>query len=306
MLRFIIRRFLWLIPLLIGVSLGVFLILHLTPGDPAALILGDAADQQTIELLRKDLGLDKPLYVQYFRFVWDALHGNLGKSTHSTRPVMDELRSRLPATLQLASAAMLLASIVGIGVGIISAVKKYSVFDNITMVMTLTFASMPSFWLGLILMLVFAVQLAWLPAVGRGDFRNLILPAITLAATPSALVARMTRSSMLEVIKADYIRTAHAKGLSRKVVVGKHALKNALIPIVTVIGIQFGTMMGGSVVVESVFAWPGLGKLMVDSILTKDFPVVQGGLLAMALIISVINLFVDLTYGFLDPKVRYD
>lgn len=306
MLRFIAKRILWMIPLLIGVTVGVFLILHLTPGDPAALILGDAADQQTIEMLRSELGLDKPLIVQYFNFVWDVLHGDLGQSTHSKRPVMEELMSRLPATLELATAALLLAVVAGLVVGIVSAVRKYTAFDNVTMLVTLTFASMPSFWLGLILMLLFSVNLGWLPAVGRGDISNLILPAVTLAATPAALIARLTRSSMLDVVKADYIRTAYAKGLGERLVIQKHALKNAMIPIITVIGLQFGTMMGGSVVIETVFAWPGVGKLMVDSILTKNFPVVQGGLLVMAVIVSLTNLLIDIVYGFLDPKIRYE
>ncbi len=306
MLRFIAKRILWMIPLLLGVTLIVFLILHLTPGDPAALILGDAADQQTIEMLRHEMGLDRPLMVQYVDFLWKALHGDLGTSTHTKRPVVDELASRLPATMELACMALLLAVIVGITVGIVSAVKRYSAFDHAMMLTTLIFASMPSFWLGLILMLTFSVKLGWLPAVGRGGFSYLILPALTLAATPTALIARLTRSSMLDVVEEDYIRTAHAKGLSEEVIVWKHALKNAMIPIITVIGIQFGGMMGGSVVIESVFAWPGVGKLMVDSILTKNYPVVQGGLLLMAVIVSVINLIVDITYGLLDPRIRYE
>ncbi|HBK60901.1 MAG TPA: peptide ABC transporter [Firmicutes bacterium] len=306
MLRFIGKRILWMIPLLFGVTLMVFLILHLTPGDPAALILGDAADQQTIEMLRHEMGLDRPLPVQYLDFVWKAVRGDLGTSIHSKRPVVSELRSRLPATLELACTALTLAVMIGITVGIVSAVKRYSAFDHAMMLTTLVFASMPSFWLGLILMLVFSVQLGWLPAVGRGGFVHLILPAVTLAATPAALIARLTRSSMLDVVEEDYIRTAHAKGLSEEVVIWRHALKNAMIPIITVIGIQFGGMMGGSVVIESVFAWPGVGKLMVDSILTKNYPVVQGGLLMMAVIVSLINLAVDVTYGLLDPRIRYE
>lgn len=305
-LRFMVKRILWMIPLLLGVTLMVFLILHLTPGDPAALILGDAADQQTIEMLRHEMGLDRPLAVQYLDFVWKALHGDLGTSTHSKRPVVAELKSRLPATLELACSALILAAAIGITVGIVSAVKRYSTFDHAMMLTTLVFASMPSFWLGLILMLVFSVQLGWLPAVGRGGLSHLILPALTLAATPAALIARLTRSSMLDVVEEDYIRTAHAKGLSEEVVIWKHALKNAMIPIITVIGIQFGGMMGGSVVIESVFAWPGVGKLMVDSILTKNYPVVQGGLLMMAVVVSLINLVVDVTYGLLDPRIRYE
>ena len=305
-LRFVGKRILWMIPLLLGVTLMVFLILHLTPGDPAALMLGDAADQQTIDMLRHDMGLDRPVAVQYLDFVWKALHGDLGTSTHSKRPVVAELKSRLPATLELACSALILAAVIGITVGIVSAVKRYSTFDHAMMLTTLVFASMPSFWLGLILMLVFSVQLGWLPAVGRGGFSHLILPALTLAATPAALIARLTRSSMLDVVEEDYIRTAHAKGLSEEVVIWKHALKNAMIPIITVIGIQFGGMMGGSVVIESVFAWPGVGKLMVDSILTKNYPVVQGGLLMMAVVVSLINLVVDVTYGLLDPRIRYE
>lgn len=295
-----------MIPLLLGVSLIVFLILHLTPGDPAALLLGDMADQRTVELLRHEMGLDRPLPVQYFDFLLRALRGDLGTSTHSKRPVVVELAARLPATVELATASLILAVVIGITVGTVSAVKRYSTFDHAMMLSTLVFASMPSFWLGLILMLTFSVRLDWLPAVGRGGLTNLILPAVTLASTPAALIARLTRSSMLDVMQEDYVRTAHAKGLSEETIVWKHALKNAMIPVVTVIGIQFGAMMGGSVVIESVFAWPGIGKLMVDSILTKNYPIVQGGLLVMSLIVSVINLVVDITYGVLDPRIRYE
>lgn len=295
-----------MIPLLIGVSIGVFLIMHLTPGDPAALILGDAADQASIEALRGEMGLDKPLPLQYLTWIGDVLRGDLGVSTKTRRPVTDELFGRLPATLELASSALILASVVGISVGIISAVRRYSVFDNVVMIVTLTFASMPSFWLGLLLMLIFSVMLGWLPPVGHGSFENLIMPALTLAAAPAAMIARLTRSSMLDVIGADYIRTARSKGLTNTTVIRKHALKNAMISIITVIGIQFGTMMGGSVVIETVFAWPGVGKVMVDSIVTKDFPIVQGGLLMMAVIVSLTNLLIDVTYGFLDPKIRFE
>lgn len=291
--------------MLVGVTLVVFLILHLTPGDPAALLLGDSADQQTIEALRGELGLDRPLPVQYLNFLFDALRGDLGQCIHTKRPVTTELMSRLPATVELACASLSIASVVGISVGIVSAVRRNTIFDRVSMLFALVFASMPSFWLGLILMLFFSVKLGWLPAVGRGDVRNLILPAVTLAATPAALIARLTRSSMLDVIKSDYIRTAYSKGLTEGRVVWKHALKNAMIPVITVIGLQLGVMMGGSVVVESVFAWPGVGKLMVDSILTKNFPVVQGGLLIMALIVSLINFVVDILYGLLDPRIRY-
>lgn len=305
MFSFIVRQVFWTIPLLIGVTVTVFLILHLTPGDPAAILLGESADQASIERLREEMGLNKPLPVQYGIFVSDVVRGDLGTSTRSRRPVIDELADRLPATLELAAAALAIAVVVGMSVGVIAAVKQYSVFDNASMLFALTFASMPSFWFGLLLMLVFSVQLGWLPPVGRGGFANLILPAITLAAVPAALIARLTRSAMLEVIHADYVRTARAKGVHELLITQRHALRNALIPIVTAIGLQFGTMMGGSVVVETVFAWPGIGRLMVNSILTKDFPIVQGGLLVMALVVTAINLLVDLLYGLVNPRIRY-
>src|SRR5690625_1843230 len=306
MIVYIGRRLLWTIPLVIGVTIIVFLILHLTPGDPAALLLGERGDAASIERLRAQMGLDKPLHMQYFDFIGRVATGDLGTSTRSLRPVAAELSSRLPATLELSVVALLIAVIGGVVVGIISAVKQYSVFDNITMVVTLIFASMPGFWFGLIMMLLFSVQLGWLPPVGRDGVLSIIMPAITLAAPPAALIARSTRSGMLEILHADFIRTALAKGLRFNRVVHKHALKNAMIPVITIIGLQFGTMMGGSVVVETVFSWPGVGRMMVEAIITKDFPIVQSGLLIMALIVTATNLLVDITYGFLDPRIRYD
>lgn len=306
MLVYIGRRLLWTIPLVIGVTIIVFLILHLTPGDPAALLLGEAGDRASIERLRVQMGLDQPLHIQYFDFVGRVAQGDLGTSTRSLRPVAAEFASRLPATLELALVALLISVVGGVTVGIVSAVKQYSIFDNITMVITLIFASMPSFWLGLIMMLLFSVQLGWLPPVGRDGFLSIIMPAITLAAPPAALIARSTRSGMLEILNADFIRTALAKGLRFNRVVREHALKNAMIPVITIIGLQFGTMMGGSVVVETVFSWPGVGRMMVEAIITKDFPIVQSGLLIMALIVTATNLLVDITYGFLDPRIRYD
>lgn len=306
MFVYIGRRVLWTIPLVIGVTIIVFLILHLTPGDPAALLLGERGDQASIERLRVQMGLDKPLYVQYIDFIGRVATGDLGTSTRSLRPVVQEFSHRLPATLQLSVVALLIAVIGGVSVGIVSAVKQYSVFDNIAMVITLIFASMPSFWFGLILMLLFAVQLGWLPPVGRDNWLSIIMPALTLAAAPAALIARSTRSGMLEILHADFIRTALAKGLRFNRVVREHALKNAMIPVITIIGLQFGSMMGGSVVVETVFSWPGIGRMMVEAIITKDFPIVQSGLLIMALIVTATNLLVDITYGFLDPRIRYD
>lgn len=306
MFVYIGRRVLWTIPLVIGVTIIVFLILHLTPGDPAALLLGERGDQASIERLRVQMGLDKPLYLQYIDFIGRVATGDLGTSTRSLRPVVQEFSHRLPATLQLSVVALLIAVIGGVSVGIVSAVKQYSVFDNIAMVITLIFASMPSFWFGLILMLLFAVQLGWLPPVGRDNWLSIIMPALTLAAAPAALIARSTRSGMLEILHADFIRTALAKGLRFNRVVREHALKNAMIPVITIIGLQFGSMMGGSVVVETVFSWPGIGRMMVEAIITKDFPIVQSGLLIMALIVTATNLLVDITYGFLDPRIRYD
>jgi ABC-type dipeptide/oligopeptide/nickel transport system permease component len=333
MLKYIIKRLLMLIPVLLGVSLFVFIIMHVFTGDPTSLILGQHATQTQIEALRQELGLKDPIYVQFGRFLWQLLHGDLGRSLMTKRPVMTDLLSQFPATIELALFSLAIASLVGIIVGVISAVKRYSFFDYVSMVGALLGVSMPIFWLGLILIIVFSVNLHWLPVAGRVDIgmepttithfylldslltgnwdafwssiRHLILPGIALAAYSMAIIARMTRSTMLEVVKQDYIRTAHAKGLDENTVVYHHALKNALIPIVTVIGLQFGFLLGGAVLTETVFSWPGIGSLTTNAILASDFPLVQGSVILVAAVFVFVNLLVDLLYAYLDPRIHY-
>lgn len=305
MLGYIIRRLLLLIPTLFAVFTVVFLSTHLAPGCPALLLAGDDASPEAIQAIEQELGLDQPLHVQYLRFLGRTLQGDLGRSLRTGRTVVAEIMFRYQATLELAGLSLLLATIVGVFAGIISAVKQNSVYDSICMVGSLFGIAAPVFWLGLMLMLVFSVYLGWLPTVGRGTFSQIILPAITLGAASTAVIARMTRSSMLEVMQQDYIRTARAKGLKERVVISKHALKNALIPVVTVIGLRFGALLGGAVLTETIFAWPGVGRLLVDAIFWRDFPLVQGGVLLIATTFIVINLVVDILYSFLDPRIQY-
>jgi len=302
---YIMRRLLLTVPVVVGVSILIFLIIRLIPGDPAIAIAGVHATNEYIEQIRKDLYLDRSLAVQYAIFVRNLARGDLGNSTMTRRPVVVELRERFPRTVELTLLAMLIASVVGISAGIISATRRYSIFDNISMLVALFGVAAPVFWLALMLQLLFAVHLGWLPATGRGTFRHLILPAITLGLASAGLIARITRSSMLEVLRQDFITTARAKGLTEKVVVYKHAFKNALIPVVTIMGLQFGILLGGAVLTETVFAWPGVGRLLVDSILARDYPVVQGAVLVLAVTFVLINLIVDLIYAFLDPRISY-
>jgi len=302
---YIVRRLLLTIPVVIGVSILIFAIIRLIPGDPAVAIAGVHASNEYIEQVRKDLYLDRSLPVQYGIFVRNLFRGELGVSTMSRRPVATELRERFPRTIELTLAAMLIASLVGISAGIISATRRYSLFDNLSMLVALFGVAAPVFWLALMLQLLFAVNLGWLPATGRGTWRHLILPALTLGMATAGLIARITRSSMLEVLRQDFITTARAKGLAEKVVVYKHALKNALIPVVTIMGLQFGILLGGAVLTETVFAWPGVGRLLVDSILARDYPVVQGAVMTLAVSFVLINLVVDLAYAFLDPRISY-
>lgn len=299
------RRLLLTVPVVVGVSILIFLIIRLIPGDPAVAIAGVHATNEYIEQIRKDLYLDRSLAVQYAIFVRNLARGDLGNSTMTRRPVVVELRERFPRTVELTLLAMLIASVVGISAGIISATRRYSIFDNISMLVALFGVAAPVFWLALMLQLLFAVHLGWLPATGRGTFRHLILPALTLGMASAGLIARITRSSMLEVLRQDFITTARAKGLAEKMVVYKHAFKNALIPVVTIMGLQFGILLGGAVLTETVFAWPGVGRLLVDSILARDYPVVQGAVLVLAVTFVLINLIVDLIYAFLDPRISY-
>ncbi len=331
MLAYIIRRFLILIPTLIGVSLIVFLMLRLTPGDPAELMLGERATDKALEEVREHLGLNQPLHIQYGMFMKRLMKGDLGETIFTRQKVWIEIKHRFPATMELSVCALFISCVVGIVLGIISATKQYSVFDYLSMLGALTGVSMPIFWLGLVLMLIFSVNLGWLPISGRLSINvdidiitnfyvidavltrnwealkdtlwHLIMPAMTLSTIPTAIIARMTRSSMLEVLRQDYIKTAKAKGLSQFKVVYKHALRNAMIPVVTTIGLQFGVLLCGAILTETIFAWPGVGKWMYEAVMQRDYMVIQGGTLVIATIFIVINLAVDLLYAVINPKI---
>lgn len=306
MLQYVIRRLLLTFPVLFGVSLLVFSIIRLIPGDPAEAMAGPHATREMIARIRAEFDLDKPIHLQFLRFMSGLLRGDLGRSIRTQRPVMAEILDRLPHTLELAAASMLLATVFGMLAGIISAAKPYSFFDHLSMFLALVGISLPVFWLGLMLMLLFSLKLGWLPAAGRGTLAHLVLPSITLAAASMALIARMTRSSLLEVLRQEYVVAARAKGLPERDVLFRHALKNALVPVITIIGLRFGTLLSGAVLTETVFAWPGVGRLMVDSISARDYPVVQGAVLVLALSFVFINLAVDLLYAVFNPRIRYD
>jgi peptide/nickel transport system permease protein len=314
--RYVVRRLLLLVPVLLGVSVIIFMVLHLAPGDPAEIMLGSQATQVDLERLRAELGLTEPLYVQYVHWLGLVVRGDLGRSIWMKRPVLAEVLGRFQATLILTGAALVLSTAGGLALGILSAVRPNSLLDRLSAVASLFGASMPVFWLGIVLMVIFALWLGWLPASGMfapyggGDVRDLLvhlaLPAVTLAAASVTIIARLTRSTMLETLGQDYIRTARAKGVVERAVVLRHGLKNALIPIVTVVGVQAGYLLGGAVLTETVFAWPGVGTLMVQGILARDFPLVQGCVLVVALSFVLINLIVDLLYAWLDPRIRYE
>jgi len=303
MLLFIIRRILQTIPVLLGVSLVVFLIMQMVPGDPATLLAGEGATKQTIEMVRHQLGLDRPIIYQYFDYVFHAMQGDFGESLRNNRPVLDEIMVRLPITLELALASIMITVVLGMIAGIISATKQYSIADISIMIIALLGISLPSFWFGLMLIYFFSVNLHIFPVAGWGTIQHMILPAITLGAGGAAIVARMTRSSMLEVVRQDYIRTARAKGLKEHVIIYKHGLKNALIPVITVVGLQFGALLGGTVLTESVFAINGLGRLIVDAIRTRDLPMVQGGVLIASVIFVFMNLAVDVLYRYFNKRI---
>jgi peptide/nickel transport system permease protein len=306
MLRYLIKRLLSTIPVLIGISLLLFFMLRMLPGDPAQVLAGQMASQEDIELIRHQLGLDRPIHVQYAFFFSRLARFDLGRSARTQNPVTEEIWARLPNTLLLAVVAITLACLFGIPAGIISAVRPYTWIDYVVTSIAIFGISMPVFWLGLMLVVVFSITLQWLPAGGTGTWKHVILPSFTLAAFVVAFIARMTRSSMIEVLSQDYTTTARSKGLKEQVVIIKHALKNALIPIITVVGLQFGLLLGGAVLTETVFAWPGLGRLIVDSILGRDYPVIQGAILVFGLLYILVNLVVDLLYAYVDPRIRYD
>ena len=310
MQSYLVRRLLTLPVLLLGISIISFTLLNLAPGDPAYSILkdrnsGEEPAPEDILALRKELRLDDPVVLRYGRWLLGAMQGDLGVSYRGGQPIMRELWQRLPATLMLAGSALLLAIVVGIPLGIGAALRRASSTDGLSRLLALVGAAVPSYVLALLLMLVIGVKLNWLPTIGYGSPKHLILPAITLAAGSSAQLMRLTRASMLEVLQQDYVRTARAKGLSERVVIWIHALKNALLPVVTVLGINLGHLLGGTVIVESIFSWPGVGKYAVDSIFLRDFPVIQGFVLYMGLIFLLVNLAVDLSYRWLDPRLHF-
>ncbi|WP_291258564.1 nickel ABC transporter permease [Fusobacterium sp.] len=302
--KYVLKRILLLIPVLLGVSLLVFAIMSLTPGDPAQLILGENAPKAAVLKLREEMGLNDPFFMQYFRFVKNAIMGDFGRSYTTGREVFGEIFARFPNTLILAVIGIIISVCIGIPIGIISATRQYSFLDSFSMVIALLGVSMPVFWLGLMLILTFSVKLGWLPSGGYNGLSSIVLPAITLGVGSAAIITRMTRSSMLEVIRQDYIRTARAKGVTEKVVINKHALKNALIPIITVVGLQFGHLLGGAVLTESVYSWPGVGRLMVDAIRQKDTPTVLAAVVFLAAAFSVVNLLVDILYAYVDPRIK--
>ncbi len=332
MFSYIVKRLLWTIPTIFGVTLLVFSMVHLTPGDPAAAILGDKANPKSIADLRAQMGLDKPLYEQYFIYIKNLSHGDFGRSANSDEPVISEFSDRFPATVELSMVAMLFAVFLGIGAGIISAVKRYSIFDYGSMFGALAGVSMPVFWLGLVLIYFFSVRLGWLPVSGRLGYeydidhitglylvdslltdnipafwdalKHLILPAIALGTIPMAIIARMTRSSMIEVMKEEYIKTARAKGCSRFQVIFIHALRNAMMPVVTIIGLMLGSLFAGAILTETTFSWPGIGKWLVNAVYQRDFPVIQSTTLIIAIIFIIVNFVVDLLYAFINPKIR--
>ena len=305
MIVFIRQRLLLAIPTVFAVSIAVFLMLHLIPGDPASIYLGDQlATPERLERIRQEMGLDRPIHVQYLDFVGRALQGDLGRSLQNGRPVALELSERLPRTAELAAAAFLVSLLFGVSLGILSALRHNTWVDTLSMFVALVGVSMPIFWLGLLAILVFSIQLSWFPITGQQGLVSLVLPAMVLGIVSSATLARLVRSSMLEVLRNEYVTTARAKGLRERVVVRRHALKNALIPVVTVLGLEVGSLLSGAVITETVFARPGIGKLIVDSIQSKDFTVVQGGVLFVAVVYVVVNLAVDVSYAFLDPRIR--
>ena len=304
MLKFTMKRLVYLVLVLVGVSFLVFLLLYMTPGDPVRMMLGESATPEAQAELRLELGLDDPFLVQYGRYIKNiVVHQDLGTSYSTRRPVLDEIMTVFPNTVKLATAAIIIAVILGTFLGIVSAVKQNSLLDNAVMVLALIGTSAPIFWIGILMIIRVSVNLGWLPPSGFGSFKQLIMPALALGMQSTAVVARMTRSSMLEVIRQDFVKTARAKGQKESVVIMKHVFRNALIPVITVVGLQFGTLLGGAMLTEVVFSIPGVGRLMIEAIKQRDFPIVQGSVLFVAACFSLVNLAVDLLYAVVDPKV---
>ncbi|HWN53615.1 MAG TPA: ABC transporter permease [Methylomirabilota bacterium] len=310
-----LRRLFLAAPVLFGVSVLVFAVLHLAPGDPAAIMLGAQATKEDVVRLHRDLGLDQPLVVQYVRWMGHVLQGDLGRSIPLGRAVLPEVLLRFKATLVLTAGALLIAILLGLAAGIVSAVKQYTWLDRISMGVAVTGVSLPVFWTGIMLILLFALQLRWFPSSGMSSpygsgvadvLWHLVLPAVTLGTASAAALARLTRSSVLEIIRQDYVRSARAKGLAERAVIARHVLKNAINPIITVLGLQVGFLLGGAILTETVFSWPGLGSMMVRAIQARDYPLVQGGVLLIATTFVLVNLVVDLLYAVFDPRIRYD
>ena len=313
MFHYVVRRILLFFPTLFGVLTLVFLILHATPGSPARRILGEYATPEAVAALEHRLGLDRPLRTQYLDFITSYIKGDFGQSLRNRQPVFKEIVRELPYTLHLAAAGMLIAVVFGVGIGVISAVKPNSLLDNIGRVLALLGVSMPVFWTGMLCIIIFSLELGWFPIIGAGEaddpadlLHHLVLPALTVGLMTTGLIMRMTRASMLEVLGEDYVRTAFAKGMRDRRVYLKHALRNAAIPVVTIVGLSFGSLLGGAVLTETVFARHGIGKLVVDAILWKDYPVAQGSIFIISFMFVTINLITDLIYGLLDPRIRFD
>jgi peptide/nickel transport system permease protein len=305
-LRFLARRLLLTVPVLLGVATLVFSLIHLIPGDPAMAMLGETASPQDVVELRTRLGLDRPLIEQYGRFLGGALRGDLGMSLRTGEPVGAQILARMPATIELAAAAMIVAILLAIPIGIVAAVWRGTAIDHAAMTVALAGISIPNFWLGPLLAIVFAIELGWLPVSGRGTLAHLVLPAISLGVALAAILARMTRASLLEELREQYVQAARARGVSRTRAVVRHAFRNSLIPVVTLLGLQFGAVLTGAVITETIFAWPGIGRLLIQSISFRDYPLVQGCILLIAVTYVGVNLLTDLAYGVLDPRIRYE
>lgn len=304
--KYLIRRLLLTIPVLLGVATLVFSLIHFIPGDPAQAMLGEGAAPEDVAQLRERLGLDRPLLVQYGSFLQGLVRGDLGVSLRNDLPVTQQILERMPATAELAVASMAVAVLIALPLGIVAAVWRGTAIDHSAMTLSLVGISVPNFWLGPLLAIVFAVELGWLPVGGRGTLAHLVLPALTLGASLAAILARMTRTSLLEELREPYVLAARAKGVSRSRAVLHHAFRNSLIPIVTILGLQFGVVLTGAVITETIFAWPGIGRLLIQSISFRDYPTVQGCVLLIAVTYVGVNLITDLTYGFLDPRIRVD
>ena len=307
MTRFLLNRLLQAIPTVLLVSVLVFLMLYFIPGDPAAIFIGDKpSTPERLAKIREDMGLNRPFYEQYLSYIGNALHGDLGKSLNNNRPVLNEILSRLPSTLELTLAAMFIAATIGIGLGILAAIKHNTLIDTIATTLALIGISLPVYWSALILIVVFSVNLKWFPPIGQGGINRLVLPAFALGFLSAGELARIVRSAMLEVLSQEYILTARAKGLAERVIIRRHALQNALIPIVTILGLTFGQLLGGAVLTETIFARLGIGRMYIEGILNKDFTLVQGATLFIAIAYVLINILIDVLYVYIDPRIKYD